>query len=112
MKLLLPSLALAFACFAPVTTVFAGDEDTVKTAPVSMECCNTVCPVCDKAVDPKAKTATVVDRANSKNHDMAGAKVGFCSDACQATYMKDPSKYDAKVQAEWQKSKNKQIKGS
>jgi len=110
MKLLLPSLALAFACFAPVTSVFAADQDTTKGA--HMGAYNTACPVCDKDVNAQVNTATMVDRPNSKHHDMAGSKVGFCTDACHSSYMKDPAKYDDKLEPQWLKSKNKQIKGS
>lgn len=66
------------------------------------QACNKMCPVSGKPVDPTVK---MVPFSSSKTDTAAKAApagttdqmVGFCCPKCEATYDKDPAKYEAGI---------------
>ncbi len=96
---------------APATAT-AADQAASTTATTEAACCNTTCVVCDKAVDPSVKTTSFKPSESVKtaNPGIENAKIGFCSDACCASYEKDPAKFESKIVPHWQKSKNTPVK--
>lgn len=106
--LLITASLLAMYVATPAVAV---DAPTTTTAP-AMECCNTACPVCDMAVDPKVGSANFKpsETVKAKNPGIESAKVGFCSDKCKAAFEKEPAKYEDKIVPQWLQNKNKQGK--
>ena len=73
-------------------------------------CCNTVCPICGKAVDIKVPTFQYVKTHGPKHHELVGAVVGFDSEECHTKFVADPGKYEETVWVGWQEAKKQLVK--
>lgn len=103
---------LAFGFAAPISLAAAEPAKDHAADHAGMPCCNTVCAACDMKVDAAVKPIAFKPSADvkAKHADIDTAMVGFCSDACRATYEKDPAKFETKLVPMWQEWKNKPVK--